>query len=168
MSRKNNVNPDHYKVAGRLRQGENILHNQNKSEFSQARISWERKARAWRTDGMRSNEPETPAPVAKSSGRTRSRQTRPSRAEAEDRARRSDPDSEQLSGKRGSRSTSQKRAASRHDTKPMPATTPVAGAFGRTGRLSETEEEILQKESPPAAPDDFIEKRKRQNRRARK
>jgi hypothetical protein len=168
MSRKNNVNPDHYKVAGRLRQGEDILHDQNKSKFSQATISLERKQAAWRPGTMVSNESKIPLPVAKSSGRTRSRQTRSSRAAAEDRARRSDPDSEQLSGKRGSRSSSRKQAASRHDTQPMPATTPAAGAFGRTGRLSETEEDIIQKEPAPAAPDDLIEKRKRQNRRDRK
>jgi hypothetical protein len=161
------VNPDHYKVAGRLRQGENILHDHNKSEFSQAGISRKRKPRAWRTGSMISNEPKTPPPVAKSSGRARSRQTRPSTAAAEDRARRSAPGSEQLSGKRGSRSSSRKQAASRHGTQPMPATTPVAGAFGKTGRLSETEEGIVRKKPARAAPDD-IEKRKRQNRKARK
>ena len=37
MSNKNNVNPDHYKVAGRDRQGEDILHEQNKQQYSQAK-----------------------------------------------------------------------------------------------------------------------------------
>lgn len=32
MSRNINVNPDHYKVAGRERQGENIVHERNKRE----------------------------------------------------------------------------------------------------------------------------------------
>ena len=34
MSRKINVNPDHYKVAGRERQGENIIQERQKQEFS--------------------------------------------------------------------------------------------------------------------------------------
>ncbi|HZS06433.1 MAG TPA: hypothetical protein VFD58_16460 [Blastocatellia bacterium] len=37
MSNKNNVNPDHYKVAGRDRPGEDILHEQNKQQYSQAK-----------------------------------------------------------------------------------------------------------------------------------
>jgi hypothetical protein len=37
MSNKNNVNPDHYKIAGRDRQGEDILHEQNKQQYSQAK-----------------------------------------------------------------------------------------------------------------------------------
>jgi hypothetical protein len=36
MSKKNNVNPDHYKVAGRDRQGEDILQEVHKQEYAQA------------------------------------------------------------------------------------------------------------------------------------
>lgn len=32
MSGKNNVNPNHYKTGGRDRQGDNILHEQEKQE----------------------------------------------------------------------------------------------------------------------------------------
>jgi hypothetical protein len=39
--------------------------------------------------------------------------------------------SAQASGKRGMRSTAQKRASSRNDFESMPATRPVAGAYGR-------------------------------------
>lgn len=34
MSKKNNVNPDHYKVAGRERQGEGIVHSEHKKELA--------------------------------------------------------------------------------------------------------------------------------------
>lgn len=34
MSKHINVNPDHYKVAGRERQGEEILHERNKREMA--------------------------------------------------------------------------------------------------------------------------------------
>lgn len=36
MSKKNNVNPNHYKVAGRDRQGEDILQEVNKQQYAQA------------------------------------------------------------------------------------------------------------------------------------
>ena len=36
MSEKNNVNPDHYKVKGRDRQGEDILHGVQKQQYSQS------------------------------------------------------------------------------------------------------------------------------------
>jgi hypothetical protein len=37
MSKKNNVNPDHYKVAGRERQGEDIIHGVYKRKFAQSK-----------------------------------------------------------------------------------------------------------------------------------
>jgi hypothetical protein len=37
MSRKINVNPDQYKVAGRERQGENILHERGKAAVAKSR-----------------------------------------------------------------------------------------------------------------------------------
>jgi hypothetical protein len=36
MSRRINVNPDHYKVAGRERQGENIIHEIERREARRA------------------------------------------------------------------------------------------------------------------------------------
>ena len=36
MSQKSNVNPDHYKQAGRDRQGENVLHERERAEMEQA------------------------------------------------------------------------------------------------------------------------------------
>ena len=35
MSKRNNVNPDHYKVAGRARQGEDVLQEQERRTLSQ-------------------------------------------------------------------------------------------------------------------------------------
>jgi hypothetical protein len=32
MSKKNNVNPDHYKTAGRDRPGEDVVHERNRQE----------------------------------------------------------------------------------------------------------------------------------------
>jgi hypothetical protein len=37
MSKKNNVNPDHYKTAGRERQGEDIVHDVYKRWYRQSR-----------------------------------------------------------------------------------------------------------------------------------
>ena len=39
MSKKNNVNPDHYKLAGRERQGEDIVHDVYKRRYTQSRSS---------------------------------------------------------------------------------------------------------------------------------
>jgi hypothetical protein len=47
MSGKNNVNPGQYKVAGRERQGEDIVHEQEKQSMGQeqARLGRQKKAR---------------------------------------------------------------------------------------------------------------------------
>ncbi|MCG3160918.1 MAG: hypothetical protein JMDDDDMK_01994 [Acidobacteria bacterium] len=37
MSSKNNVNPDHYKIAGRERQGEDIIHDVYKRRYTQSK-----------------------------------------------------------------------------------------------------------------------------------
>jgi hypothetical protein len=37
MSKKNNVNPDHYKTAGRERQGEDVVHDVYKRWYKQSR-----------------------------------------------------------------------------------------------------------------------------------
>ena len=36
MSQKSNVNPDHYRIAGRDRPNENVVHDDHKQEYSQA------------------------------------------------------------------------------------------------------------------------------------
>ena len=37
MSKKNNVNPDHYKTAGRERPGEDIIHDVYKRRYAQSK-----------------------------------------------------------------------------------------------------------------------------------
>ena len=51
-------------------------------------------------------------------------------AEADERSS-ADTAVEQTSGKRGSRSTAQKEAEARHSERPVPASNPVDGAFGK-------------------------------------
>lgn len=45
MSRNDNVNPDHYKIAGRDRQGEDILHDRSKRELAMEQKALERQRR---------------------------------------------------------------------------------------------------------------------------
>lgn len=59
MSSKNNVNPDHYKVAGRDRQGEDIVQSVQKQQFAES------EARRKRSQGDASNS----GPTSPSAGR---------------------------------------------------------------------------------------------------
>jgi hypothetical protein len=43
MGKKSNVNPDHYKTAGRERQGEDIAQEQHRQKYAQAKAA-QRKA----------------------------------------------------------------------------------------------------------------------------
>ena len=45
MSNKNNVNPDHYKVAGRDRQGEAVVHDRQRQSMAreEARLARQKK-----------------------------------------------------------------------------------------------------------------------------
>jgi len=45
MSKKNNVNPDHYKIAGRERQGEDIIHGVYKHWYTQSKSQANARAR---------------------------------------------------------------------------------------------------------------------------
>jgi hypothetical protein len=45
MSKKNNVNPDHYKIAGRDRPGEDVVHERNKQSVALERARLERTKR---------------------------------------------------------------------------------------------------------------------------
>ena len=46
MSKRSNVNPDHYKLAGRGRQGENIVHRDERQAFESERGGRRRRGRA--------------------------------------------------------------------------------------------------------------------------
>jgi len=65
MSRNINVNPDHYKVAGRERQGENVIHEIERREarrVGQTRRKAERQAMASKDAGSRASHRSTPSP----------------------------------------------------------------------------------------------------------
>jgi hypothetical protein len=165
MSSKNNVNPDHYKVAGRERPGQALGQENEKSRYAKARKSARRRAPGGDFIPGKHNAQIS----AKSSGKVKSRATRPSPAAAAQRAKKGEAATTQVSAsKQGVRSSSRKRVTTRHGTNPIPATNPVPGAFGATGTLSETEEEMVDTEPRPGRPDDFLEKRRRENKRARK
>ncbi|MBI2835163.1 MAG: hypothetical protein HYX76_12130 [Acidobacteria bacterium] len=74
MSSKNNVNPDHYRVKGRERQGENLLHEEHRHRLAdtRARTRWDaqqtsRKAGVASTSekGSSTRHPFEPAPATK-------------------------------------------------------------------------------------------------------
>lgn len=125
---KSNVNPNHYKVAGRERQGEDIAQIRYKQKLA------ENLALRRSEPGVRFQEP---APVQKPAS-TDALKKRTPRKTAAGAPKRTSPQaakraSVNLQGavKRGKRSTAQKRASSRHDFGPIPATSPVRGAFGK-------------------------------------
>lgn len=66
MSKKNNVNPDHYKIAGRDRQGEDVLQEVHKQKYAQAKS---RKARAGQGKGEPASLPGL-SPLGLSGGKT--------------------------------------------------------------------------------------------------
>jgi len=168
---KSNVNPNHYKVAGRERQGEEIPQARNKQKHAESLVR--RRAEGggkFRTPAAeRDTAPPGPPPARAAKAATRKPRAAPlqtppgqkrghnlvpgstgphARFPKSDRgAVRRAPGAAptltetqatekasvdlQGSDKRGKRSTAQKRASSRHDFGPMPATKAVPGAFGK-------------------------------------
>jgi hypothetical protein len=147
MSRKINVNPDHYKVAGRERQGENIVHSVEKRE--RTRLKREEK------QPRGSSRPPEPAAQAERTAEPRSGISNRESADEEARERAehppvdtSSPPPEDAAGrvgedpledrrdrhtshKAGSRSIAQKEAETRYPDRSAPPSRKVAGAFGR-------------------------------------
>ena len=109
---KSNVNPNHYKIAGRERQSEDIVQVRYRQKHAQSlvRVRSGRHARF-------------PHPVSvfgpSGAGAARKRTARKATA------------NQQGAGKRGKRSTAQERAPSRHDFEPVSATSPVAAAIDK-------------------------------------
>jgi hypothetical protein len=58
MSQKNNVNPDHYKIEGRDRQGEDVLHEVNKQQYAQAQAKGKPKEPSFPASPQVENDPE--------------------------------------------------------------------------------------------------------------
>jgi hypothetical protein len=109
MSTKSNVNPNHYKTAGRDPQGRAVLQEVERQKLT------EKQAQLRRV---------TAKPVAAPSRKEASVAPQPQLAKNMD-------ENLQASDKRGKRSMAQKRAGSRHELNSTPTTRPVAGAFGK-------------------------------------
>jgi hypothetical protein len=134
MSKHINVNPDHYKVAGRERQGENVVHEVERREAKRVRGDRKRKHAA----GVGISNRMSPDAEARDTAEHPPLDTNP--APPQDAAGRVGEDpvegesDHQTSLKAGSRSMGQKEAGTRHPHDPAPSSRNVPGAFGREGR----------------------------------
>jgi hypothetical protein len=135
MSKHINVNPDHYKVAGRERQGENIVHEVERREAKRTRSE---DARAHRAGNVGISNRMSPGDEAHDAAEHPPLDT--TAPPPQDAAGRTgeepatDTPGRQTSLKAGSRSMAQKEAGTRHPTDPAPSSRKVAGAFGREGQ----------------------------------
>jgi hypothetical protein len=119
---KSNVNPDHYKTAGREPIGRAVNQGIERQVFAQSLVR-EKKIDPW---GFQPPKPEIE--------RTTKREMNgPSKQADGRRAKAITADAGQGSAKSGTRSTGQKISAARHKNRPVPAAKKVAGAFGREG-----------------------------------
>ena len=155
MSKHINVNPDHYKVAGRERQGENVVHSVEKRAVTKLRRE-ERQIAPVRTAAQpptRRGKRSMATVKAKSQGHTGISNREPPETEARSRREHppvgtSSPPPEDAAGrvgehpltdlrnrhtshKAGSRSIALKEAEAQYPDRSMPAARKVAGAFGR-------------------------------------
>lgn len=134
---KSNVNPNHYKVAGRERQGEDIAPD---AAPTRAPKTATRKARATPLQAPPGRKrghnlvPGGSGPHARFLRAPRVPVLRPAGAAPQlppKQATKKASVKAQGSDKRSKRSAAQKRASSRHGFDPMPATNAVPGAFGK-------------------------------------
>ena len=137
MARKSNVNPDHYKTAGRDPQGQSVGEvERQKLKEEMARLS-------------RAIPRSVPAPRPKQPSAV----PRPSGPSAEP-AVKDVGENLQGSDKRGKVAMAKKRANSRHGLGSTPSTRPVAGAYGKRKAAAEIlsirEEYNSRKQSQPA------------------
>ena len=56
MGKKNNVNPNHYKTAGRDRPGDNLLQHQHRLDFTQAQAELRREATEMTMDAQQASD----------------------------------------------------------------------------------------------------------------
>jgi hypothetical protein len=159
MSKNINVNPDHYKSAGRERQGENIVQSAERQAFEQQHAlneRWQAKERERRGPSARARAARQPSRRHKSvvairhpgiSNREDAQEESQEREKhppldaqsppPEDAAGRVGEEplrtvpNRQTSHKAGSRSIAQKEGAARYPDRSMPASRKVAGAFGK-------------------------------------
>jgi hypothetical protein len=152
MSKNINVDPDHYKVAGRERQGENIVHEAEKRATTRLRRD---EKRGPRQQGREKASNSPPRSASKSQRAQPAGISNRLSAEAEMQEQEkhppvdtSSPPPEDAAGrvgeqpledrrdrhtshKAGSRSIAQKEQGTRYPDRSMPALRKVAGAFGR-------------------------------------
>lgn len=150
MSKHINVNPDHYKTAGRERQGENVVHQMEKRAVTRLRRQEKQRGQPQSGEGQISSQRRKPKPRPAAAGISN---REPAEFEAHEREQHppidtSSPPPEDASGrtgekpledrrdrqtshKAGSRSIAQKEAGTRYPDRSMPASRKVAGAFGR-------------------------------------
>jgi hypothetical protein len=129
MGKKSNVNPDHYKTAGREPQGQAVLQELERQKFT------EKKARLSRATAR-----PAAAPTRKKAPATREAPKRlagPAKALATEPVTKNMDQNLQGSGKKGKRSMARKREGSRHGLNSTPATRPVPGAYGKRKAASE-------------------------------
>lgn len=138
MSKYINVNPDHYKLAGRERQGENVIHDVEKQEAARLRRE-EARARRRRAAGISNRM--SPEDEARNQAEHPPREPEaPPPPDASDAAGEELPaeiPGLQTSSKVGVKSMAQKVADTRHVDEPAPHAQKVAGAFGLEGQEPE-------------------------------
>jgi hypothetical protein len=133
MSKHINVNPDHYKVAGRERQGEDVIHEVERREAKRVRQGEVRRPGHGRGVGI-SNRLPADAEAANAAEHPPLDTSAPPPQDAAGRVSEEpvdDTSGRQTSVKAGTRSTAQKEAGTRHSEEPAPPSRKVSGAFGR-------------------------------------
>ncbi len=129
MGRKSNVNPDHYKTAGRDPQGQAVLQEVERKKFKekQARLSHA-------TASVVEASPRTGKPATPAGPKT---PAKPRTARATKAVAKNMDENLQASDKRGKVAMAQKRGSSRYGLDSTPSTRPIAGAYGKRKAASE-------------------------------
>jgi hypothetical protein len=138
MSKHSNVNPDHYKTAGRERQGEDVVHEIERREAKRLRQG-EGRTRKEPAAGISNRM----SPAEESRDAAEHPPVDASSPPPEDAAGRvgeqplDEVREQQTSHKGGARSMAQKEASTRYPDRSAPSSRKVSGAFGREGEDQE-------------------------------
>lgn len=144
MSKKSNVNPDHYKTAGRNPQGHDVVQSVERQKMRQEK-AWLDKEAAGHEPAPSKPEKHTPeskagsedsSPQRREASTARAREPKRSSSREKDSAGDVVENRErQASSKSGKRASAQKAAGRRHEwrheSEPAPASKKVAGADGK-------------------------------------
>ncbi len=123
MASKSNVNPNHYKTAGRDPQGRAVLQEVERQKLKEGQARLSRGTASPVVAPRRKKAPAAPAAPKRLAEPAKARATQPVAKNMDENLQGSD--------KRGKSSMAQKRAGSRHGLNSTPVTRPVAGAFGK-------------------------------------